>query len=50
MNRYRLWIRLPNMPDAFLFVHALNHFQALALAEAQYGVGNVLNVCSWPED
>lgn len=46
MNRYRCWIRLPNVADFHVTVDALNHFQAQAMMEAQYGKSAVMNVCS----
>lgn len=46
MNKYRCWIRLPNVADFHVIVEALNHHQAEAIIGAQYGRAAVINVCS----
>lgn len=46
MNKYRCWISLPNAADFHVIVEALNHFQARAMVEAQYGPNAVIGVCS----
>jgi hypothetical protein len=43
MYQYRIWVRLNSYQTAHTFVWADNDIEAKLLAEAQYGVGNVLN-------
>lgn len=48
MHRYKVWVRLTHIKSVNTIVWASNDFEAKKLAEAQYGVGNVLGV--WRED
>ena len=43
MYKYAIWIRINALQTANTFVYANNDYEAKMLAEAQYGVGNVLN-------
>jgi hypothetical protein len=43
MYRYKLWIRIDSLSTADAYIYADNDAQAKMIAEAQYGVGNVLN-------
>lgn len=43
MYIYEIWIRLNPYQTAHVRLQADNDLQAKMLAEAQYGVGNVLN-------
>ena len=43
MYKYKVWIRLNPYQTADVIVLANNDWEAKLLAEAQYGVGNVLN-------
>jgi len=43
MYKYKLWIRIDSYTTADAYIWADNDWQAKALGEAQYGVGNVLN-------
>lgn len=43
MYKYLVWVRLDSYRTAHTYVWADYDFDAKALAEAQYGVGNVLN-------
>lgn len=43
MYKYKVWIRLNPYQTADVIVMANNDWEAKLLAEAQYGVGNVLN-------
>jgi hypothetical protein len=42
MYQYRIWVRIDRYQTANTVVWADNDFQAKALAESQYGHGNVL--------
>lgn len=43
MHQYRVWIRVSSTQTAFTIIYADSDWEAKKLAEAQYGVGNVLN-------
>ena len=43
MYRYNIWVRLNQFQTANTVINADNDWQAKMIAEAQYGVGNVLN-------
>jgi hypothetical protein len=43
MNKYLIWVRINALQTANTFVYAENALVAKQLAEAQYGVGMVLN-------
>lgn len=43
MYKYSVWVKVNQYQTAFTFVFAQTDWEAKALAEAQYGVGNVLN-------
>jgi hypothetical protein len=43
MNKYLMWVRINAYQTASTFVYAENGWVAKQLAEAQYGVGMVLN-------
>ena len=43
MNKYMIWVRINALQTAHTIVYAENDFAAKQLAEAQYGVGMVLN-------
>jgi hypothetical protein len=43
MYKYKLWIRIDAYTTVDAYIWADGDWQAKALAEAQYGVGNVLN-------
>jgi len=43
MYQYAVWVRINALQTANTIVYAANDYQARQLAEAQYGVGNVLN-------
>jgi hypothetical protein len=43
MKRFQLWVRISSTQTAFTFVYAENPLLAKQLAEAQYGIGNVIN-------
>ena len=43
MNRYLIWVRINAYQTANTIVYAENALAAKQLAEAQYGVGSVLN-------
>ena len=43
MNKYMIWVRINTLQTAHTIVYAENDFAAKQLAEAQYGVGMVLN-------
>jgi hypothetical protein len=43
MNKYMIWVRINALQTAHTIVYAENAFAAKQLAEAQYGVGMVLN-------
>jgi hypothetical protein len=43
VKRYRVWIRLNTYETAFVIVFAENDYLAKRIAEATYGVGNVLS-------
>ena len=43
MNKYLIWVRINAYQTANTIVYADNAFAAKQLAEAQYGVGMVLN-------
>jgi hypothetical protein len=43
MNKYLIWVRINALQTANTFVYAENALVAKQLAEAQYGVGTVLN-------
>ena len=43
MYKYKLWIRIDTYTTADAYIWANTDWEAKALAEAQYGVGNVLN-------
>ena len=43
MYKYKLWIRIDAYMTADAYIWADNDWQAKALAEAQFGLGNVLN-------
>lgn len=47
MLRYRVWIRVNAYQTATAYVYADNDYAAKVIAEAQFGVGNVLN---WTQD
>lgn len=42
MYKYQVWVRINELQTANTIVWADNDLQAKAIAEAQYGVGNVL--------
>lgn len=42
MNQYRVWVRLNDTQTANVIVYADNDYLAKLIAEAQFGVGNVL--------
>lgn len=43
MKKYNLWVRISESQTANTVVYAENALLAKQLAEAQYGVGNVLS-------
>ena len=43
MNRYLIWVRINAYQTANTIVYAHSDYQARQLAEAQYGIGMVLN-------
>lgn len=43
MYQYKLWIRINQLQTVNTVIWADNDYSAKQLAEAQYGVGNVLN-------
>ena len=43
MNRYLIWVRINAYQTANTIVYAENAWAAKQLAEAQYGIGSVLN-------
>ena len=43
MNRYLIWVRINAYQTAHTIVYAHSDYQARQLAEAQYGIGSVLN-------
>ena len=43
MNKYLIWVRINALQTAHTFIFADNAWVAKQLAEAQYGVGMVLN-------
>ena len=43
MYKYAIWVRINQYQTVNTFVYAENDYQAKLIAEAQYGVGNVLN-------
>ena len=43
MYKYAIWVRITELRTANTVVWADNDYVAKQLAEAQYGVGNVLN-------
>ena len=43
MNKYLIWVRINALQTATTIVYAENALAAKQLAEAQYGVGSVLN-------
>jgi hypothetical protein len=43
MYKYLIWARINNLQTVNTYVWASNDFEAKAIAEAQFGVGNVLN-------
>lgn len=43
MYRYKLWIRIDTLTTIDAYIYADHDYQAKMIAEAQYGVGNVLN-------
>lgn len=43
MKRYRIWIRLNTCETAFVVVFAESDYLAKRIAEATYGIGNVLS-------
>ena len=43
MNRYLIWVRINAHQTANTIVYAENDWAAKQLAEAQYGIGTVLN-------
>ena len=43
MNKYMIWVRINALQTAHTIVYAENALAAKQLAEAQYGVGMVLN-------
>lgn len=50
MHKYLVWIRLNPYQTANVIVYADNDYLAKQIAEAQYGVGNVLNYTRVNED
>ena len=50
MYKYLVWIKLNQLQTANVVVYADNDLQAKMIAEAQYGVGNVLNYTKVNED
>ena len=42
-NRYLIWVRINAYQTANTIVYAHSDYQARQLAEAQYGIGSVLN-------
>lgn len=44
MKLYEAWIRLPDLRTTHVRFHASDWHSAQALAEAQYGQGNVINI------
>jgi hypothetical protein len=48
MDKYQLWIRLNPLQTTFTFVWATDPITARQIGEAQFGVGNVLNVVRVP--
>jgi len=43
MNKYMIWVRINALQTVHTIVYAENALAAKQLAEAQYGVGMVLN-------
>ena len=43
MSRYLIWVRINAYQTANTIVYAKNAWAAKQLAEAQYGIGSVLN-------
>ena len=43
MYKFNVWVRLNPYQTAHVIIQANNDLEAKMLAEAQYGVGNVLN-------
>lgn len=43
MYKYKLWVRINSYQTVDAYVWADYDWQAKAIGEAQYGVGNVLN-------
>ena len=43
MSRYLIWVRINAYQTANTIVYAHSDYQARQLAEAQYGIGMVLN-------
>ena len=43
MYKFNVWVRLNQLQTTNVIIHADNAITAKQLAEAQYGVGNVLN-------
>ena len=43
VNRYLIWVRINAYQTANTIVYAHSDYQARQLAEAQYGIGSVLN-------
>ena len=43
MYRYLIWARINAYQTVNTYVWAENDFQAKAIAESQFGIGNVLN-------
>lgn len=43
MYKYAIWVKINSLQTANTFIFANNDYEAKMLAEAQYGVGNVLN-------
>lgn len=50
MYKYLIWVRINQYQTANTYVYANNDYEAKMLAEAQYGVGNVLNYTRVNED
>lgn len=43
MNTYMVWVRINQYQTVNIRINADHDYQARQIAEAQYGVGNVLN-------
>lgn len=43
MYKYQIWVRINSYQTVHTIIYADNDIDAKMIAEAQYGVGNVLN-------